>query len=57
MHKAGCIDPLHDKRLRNFRLSYRAFWVRLVAEMHSAGLVLDDQFVDRTMTLLISISW
>ena len=55
--KAGCIDPLHEKRYRNFRSSYRAFWTRLVAEMHSLELVLDDIFVDRTTALLISLSW
>ena len=51
------MDPLHEKKLKGFRIHYSAFWSRLVSELHASGLVLDDLVVDRTTALLIALSW
>lgn len=51
------MDPLHEKKLKGFRVHYNTFWSRLVSELHASGLVLDDLVVDRTTALLIALSW
>ena len=54
----GCVSPLHDKRQqRTFPPSYAAFWSKLVSELHSAALLLDESLMDRLNALLIALSW
>ncbi|KAG1657020.1 hypothetical protein FOA52_012046 [Chlamydomonas sp. UWO 241] len=50
------VDPLHEKKTRTFRPSYTAFFTALVSELHAAGLLLDDFFVERVSGLVISLS-
>jgi hypothetical protein len=52
----GGTEPFRDKKLRNLRPSYEAFWTALVSELHAAGRLLDDHVCDRLTNLLIGLS-
>ncbi|EFJ51319.1 hypothetical protein VOLCADRAFT_88020 [Volvox carteri f. nagariensis] len=54
--REGGSEPFRDKRLRNLRSAYEAFWSALVSELHAAGHLLDDHVCDRLTNLLIGLS-
>lgn len=52
----GGAEPFRDKKLRNLRSSYDAFWSELVSELHGAGRLMDEQVADRLHDLLTGLS-
>lgn len=55
--RAVVIDPLHDKRLKQFPASYETFWLQLMNELHQTGLLLDDFLVSRVTAFATGLSW
>ncbi|KXZ53988.1 hypothetical protein GPECTOR_5g100 [Gonium pectorale] len=52
----GGSEPFRDKKLRNLRASYEAFWAALVSELHATGHLLDDHVCERLNNLLTGLS-
>ncbi|GLI62799.1 hypothetical protein VaNZ11_005547 [Volvox africanus] len=54
--REGGMEPFRDKKLRNLRPAFEAFWRVLIADLHAAGHLLDDYVCDRLANLLIGMS-